>query len=172
MSGFKSGTVRLQRPEHHDHSVERLTHRGSTVVPLVTPVAGPPEFATVGREATVVTTSSSSTFPSPISRRDPLRLTLAAQPMPGKLGGAWWPQSRDLAAELADLVDNLPEVRGRILRGLFSRPDWDLTLRKIDIKRGVMKVGSFLSDNTHLMTLDVRRTITVDPARRAAGHRR
>jgi hypothetical protein len=82
-------------------------------------------------------------------------LTLAAQPAPGKLGGAWWPQSRDLATELADLVDNFPEVRGRILRGLFSRPDWDLTLRKIDIKRGVMKVGSFPSDNTHLMILSM-----------------
>jgi hypothetical protein len=115
-----------------------------------------------------MTTSDSATIPSPTSPRHSLRLTLAAHPGPGKLGGAWWPQSRDLGTELADLVDSFPDLRGRGVRRLFSRPDWDLTLRKIDTKRGVMTVGSFPSDDTHRMVLSmsaapVRLTLLVVP---------
>ena len=54
------------------------------------------------------------------------------------------------------------------MRGLFSRPDWDPTLRKITTKRGTMKVGSFPSDDTHVVILSmstapVRLTLLVVP---------
>jgi hypothetical protein len=96
-------------------------------------------------------------------------LTLAPHPGREKLAGAWWPQSRDLEIELADLVDHFPKVRGRVMRGLFSRPDWDLPIRKVTTKHGVMKVGSFPGDDTHVMILSMsaapsRLTLLVVPS--------
>lgn len=75
------------------------------------------------------------------------------------LHGAWWPRSRDLEIEGADLVDQFPPAAGRISRLLFSRPDWDepategRVLRRIRARRGFVKVGSFPSDDTRLMIL-------------------
>lgn len=108
-----------------------------------------------------MTTSDSPSPSSPTAARESLRLTLAENPVPGNLGGAWWPQSRDLPTELASLIDEFPEVRGRVVRGLFSRPDWDAPPRKIATKRGFVKVGSFPNDDTHVMTL----TVSVEPRR-------
>ena len=44
---------------------------------------------------------------------------------PGRdhLDGGWWPQSRDLAVELADLVDHFPQAHGRIQRAVYSPPE-------------------------------------------------
>jgi hypothetical protein len=73
--------------------------------------------------------------------------------------GVWWPQSRDLQVEAADLVDHFPPQVGRIDRLLFSRTDWDDPIangrgvRRIRARRGAVKVGSFPSDDTHLMIL-------------------
>jgi hypothetical protein len=67
--------------------------------------------------------------------------------------GTWWPQSRDLAVELADLVDHFPLELGRISRALFSPPDWNPAPRKIRAAHGYVKVGSFPRDDTHLMRL-------------------
>lgn len=88
--------------------------------------------------------------------RGPLRLALDASPPPGSPEGAWWPWSRDLAAEAADLVDHFPTSVGRINRLLYSRPDWDVTgsaIRRVAASRGPVKIGSFPSDDTHLMVL-------------------
>lgn len=94
------------------------------------------------------------------AQREPLRLNLAGEGSDdGPLAGAWWPQSRDLQAEAADLVDHFPEDVGRVNRLLYSRPDWDVTVEggpgvhKIRAQRGPVKVGSFPSDDTHLMVL-------------------
>jgi hypothetical protein len=73
--------------------------------------------------------------------------------------GVWWPQSRHLQTEAADLVDNLPRSVGHVNRLLFSRPDWDDALvggrgaRRVQTGRGPVKVGSFPSDDTQLMIL-------------------
>lgn len=92
--------------------------------------------------------------------RGPLRLRLADSPSPGGLDGAWWPRSRDLQDEAADLVDHFPESAGHIYRLLFSRPDWDDSvnatgggIRKIRAARGPVKVGSFPGDDSRLMIL-------------------
>jgi hypothetical protein len=109
----------------------------------------------VGREADVMTTSNGPIHSSetrPLSR-GPLRLNLAEDPGKNRLDGGWWPQSRDLAVELADLVDHFPSRSGRIVRALFSPPDWDPAPRRIPVAGGHVKVGSFPRDDSHLIHL-------------------
>jgi hypothetical protein len=103
-----------------------------------------------------MTTSTSSAPPTP------LRLELSAAPgLP--LAGAWWPRSRDLERELADLVDHFPEAAGRVSRAIFSRPDWDTSPRRVEVGRGHMKTGSFPRDDTHvlLVKLSTGRQLTL-----------
>lgn len=90
--------------------------------------------------------------------RAPLRISLKPSSSTRRLDGAWWPQSRDLQVECADLIDNFPSTAGRPARLLFSRPDWDAepdrpSTRRIQAQRGLVKVGSFPEDDTHLMTV-------------------
>lgn len=105
-----------------------------------------------------MTTSPNLSSP-PLAPREPLRLRLGGGASPGSPDGAWWPQSRDLPTEAADLVDHFPSAAGRIYRLLFSRPDWDASpnpgerIRSIAAARGRVKVGSFPSDDTQLMIL-------------------
>lgn len=85
--------------------------------------------------------------------RSPLRLRMADHPGRDRLDGGWWPQSRDLSVELADLVDNFPEEFGPVGRALVSPPDWDPAPRRIPVRRGFVKAGSFPRDDTHLIFL-------------------
>ncbi len=55
--------------------------------------------------------------------------------------------------ELADLVDHFPVECGRVVRALFSPPDWDPAPRRIPVEGGYIKVGSFPRDDTHLIEL-------------------
>jgi hypothetical protein len=90
---------------------------------------------------------------------------------PGRdhLDGGWWPQSRDLKVELADLVDHFPAQFGRIVRTVVSPPDWDPAPRRISVASGgYVKVGSFPRDDTHLIHLKtsdrtVLRVLVVPP---------
>ena len=101
--------------------------------------------------------TSMGTSPTPTATRKPLRLRLSDTTTPGVADGVWWPQSRDLQTEAADLVDHFPTAAGRISRLLFSRPDWDNSavdghgVRKVRAARGPVKVGSFPHDDTKLM---------------------
>ena len=100
--------------------------------------------------------------------RAPLRLRMRETPGSGHLDGGWWPYSRDLAVELADLVDQFPPRSGRIVRALVSPPDWDSAPRSIPVARGHMKVGSFPRDDTHVVLLTtsdrtVLRVLVVPP---------
>lgn len=107
-----------------------------------------------------MTASPSASTPSSSGTvRRPLRLRLRGAPVPGHVDGAWWPQTRCLADEAADLVDNFPVASGRVSRLLFSRPDWDdgvvdgRGVRRVLAQRGPVKVGSFPGDDTHQMVL-------------------
>ena len=101
--------------------------------------------------------------PEPLSvataPRAPLRIRLRDSATSGHIDGVWWPQSRDLQVEGADLVDHFPRLAGHISRLLFSRPDWDNPVvagrgvRHIDAQRGRVKVGSFPRDDTHTVVL-------------------
>ena len=107
----------------------------------------------------MTTSPVSSSTPSDATPTDrvPLRLELRGSAVPGQPDGVWWPQSRDLQVEGADLIDHFPA--GRINRMVFSRPDWDESVvegRGEDppyAARGPVKVGSFPSDDTHEMIL-------------------
>lgn len=85
--------------------------------------------------------------------REPVRMRLSPTPGTATLDGAWWPQSRHLAFELADLVDHLPAEHGRVHRVLYSRPDWDAQPHLVTVARGSVKTGSFPRDDTHLVML-------------------
>lgn len=104
--------------------------------------------------------STSADHPtSPPRERLPLRVRLLDRRTADEIDGAWWPQSRDLQVEAADLIDHLPAGTGYVNRLLFSRPDWDDALvdgrgaRRIAARRGPVKVGSFPDDDTRTMVL-------------------
>ncbi|GAB3864275.1 DUF5994 family protein [Nocardioides maradonensis] len=90
-------------------------------------------------------------IPQPV--REPPRLRMAERGHRNSLDGGWWPHSRDLAAELGGLVAGMAPESGRIVRALFSPPDWDTAPRRIPMGAGYLKVGSFPDDDTHLMLL-------------------
>lgn len=105
----------------------------------------------------------------PVRDRQPLRLRMSEHPGRDRLDGGWWPQSRDLAVELPDLVANFPPELGRIMRAVYSPPDWDSHERRVPLARGNLKVGSFPHDNTHLIEVQLRnrdrlRLLVVPPA--------
>lgn len=109
-----------------------------------------------------MTTSTGPVHPAAGEGRAPLRLLLrdSGERTPhGRPDGAWWPQSRSLQVEGADLVDHFPASVSRVQRLLFSPPDWDDArtdgkgTRRITAGRGAVKVGSFPSDDTHRMVL-------------------
>lgn len=85
--------------------------------------------------------------------REPLRLLLSPRLGHGALDGAWWPQSRDLAVELADLAGHFPAAAGRIIRALYSPPDWLTPPRRVKVAGGFVKAGFFPHDDTHVMSL-------------------
>jgi len=60
--------------------------------------------------------------PTTVARESP-RLTLPEGPEQGRLQGVWWPRSRDLETELADLIVDLPARLGRVSRVACSRAD-------------------------------------------------
>jgi hypothetical protein len=126
--------------------------------------------ARAGREADVMAASNGPILATklPAPARGPLRIRMTKRPGRDHLDGGWWPQSRDLAIELADLVDHLPARFGRIVRTVVSPSDWDPAPRRISVARGYVKVGSFHRDDTHVIRLKtsdrvVLRVLVVPP---------
>lgn len=119
-----------------------------------------------------MSTSNSSDH---VQDRQPLRLSISARPGRDTLDGGWWPQSRDLAVELPDLIANFPDGHGRVVRAVYSPPDWDGREHRVPqpLPRGCVKVGSFPQDDTHvidlLMTGSKRLRLLVVPAGAADG---
>jgi hypothetical protein len=90
---------------------------------------------------------------------------------PNPLDGVWWPRSRDLAAELADLVDHFPAERfGRVVRVLVSAADWEVRPRHALVRGGYVKIGVFAPEDddhmVHLITTDraLFQVLVVPPA--------
>lgn len=96
---------------------------------------------------------TTSISPIDADSRGAVRLRLAEHPGRDVLDGGWWPRTRDLAVELADLVDHFPTDRPRIVRALVSPPDWSSTPRRIRVAGGWLKVGAFPRDDTHVVVL-------------------
>ena len=113
-------------------------------------------------------TTSSGRRSYPPSPRTPLRLLMAEPPGGGHLDGGWWPQSRDLAVELADLVDHFPPQLGTVVHAGFSPADWDPAPRRVPVADGSVEVGSFARDDPHVLILNtsdhaVLRVLVVPP---------
>jgi Family of unknown function (DUF5994) len=114
-----------------------------------------------------------------------LRLKLKPKaPTIGSVDGAWWPRSRDLAAELPALLAVLAVRLGPIERVGYHLGDWAPTVRKIRVDGPVVHLGGYRSQ--HADTVDVlgaklRLTLLVIPpetthqaahdALMTAGHR-
>jgi hypothetical protein len=70
------------------------------------------------------------------------------------LDGAWWPRTRDLAAELPALVHALAGKRGTISHAMLNVEDWDLPHpRRIPAAEGQVRLGWYTSQPTGLLTL-------------------
>lgn len=98
-------------------------------------------------------TADDETTPADVSSRGPLRLHMAAHRDANRLDGGWWPRSRDLAVELADLVDHFPDGFGRIEHVMVSQADWDGAPRAVAVARGLVSVGSLARDDVHQVDL-------------------
>jgi hypothetical protein len=96
--------------------------------------------------------TSSDPSTSPVSRV-PLRLRLSDPERPHPLDGGWWPQSNDLSVEMADLVDGFPADRGRIVRALYSPPDWADAPKRVTTARGYIETAAFAREFSPVMIL-------------------
>ncbi|MFE2097070.1 DUF5994 family protein [Streptomyces sp. NPDC059468] len=74
----------------------------------------------------------------------PPRLVLApGDTAPALIDGAWWPRSRDLAAELPALIEVLDPLWGRITRVTVHPTFWPVIPRKVPVHGHVVHVGWF-----------------------------
>ena len=62
---------------------------------------------------------------------------------PGMVNGAWWPRSRDLAAELPALITALDQAWGQINRVTVNVRMWPSVPRKVRTGSHVVRVGWF-----------------------------
>ncbi|MET7619263.1 DUF5994 family protein [Streptomyces sp. NPDC005408] len=77
----------------------------------------------------------------------PLRLMLApAGTAPALIDGAWWPRTRDLAAELPALIAVLDPLWGRITRVTVNPTFWPVIPRKVPVAGHVVHVGWFKAE--------------------------
>jgi hypothetical protein len=88
------------------------------------------------------------------SRRS-LRLQLKPKaPSTGYVDGAWWPRSRDLAAELPALLAVLAVRPGRIERVTYNLTRWQGAGRQLAIEgRAVVRLEGFRSQHADTVTI-------------------
>lgn len=96
--------------------------------------------------------------------RTPLRLRLRPNALSaGHVDGAWWPRSRDLAAELPALLAVLAVRLGDIPRVSYNLTEWDTAPRQIAVDGVRVRLSGFWSRPAH--TVDVvsgdRRRLTL-----------
>ncbi|MGW2273191.1 DUF5994 family protein [Streptomyces yangpuensis] len=82
------------------------------------------------------------------------RLTLTPKTaLAGLLDGAWWPRSRDLAAELPLLVEALEGRFGRITRVAVNPTCWPVVPHKVVVAGHIVHVGWFTEQDSDKMIL-------------------
>jgi uncharacterized protein DUF5994 len=89
----------------------------------------------------------------PPATRVPLRLRLADPDRPQALDGGWWPQSTNLAVEMGDLVDGFPPEQARIVRAVYSPPDWEDAPKRVTTARGYIETAAFAREFSPVMIL-------------------
>ncbi|MGP3965715.1 DUF5994 family protein [Nonomuraea sp. 3N208] len=80
----------------------------------------------------------------------------------GTVDGAWWPRTRDAAAELPTLISAVDQRLGRaVLRVGLYQDAWDHIPRRIPARGRHVRVGWFRSADPHLITLSIAGTAPV-----------
>jgi hypothetical protein len=104
--------------------------------------------------------SASSTFPATTTTD---RLSLKPESATtGFVDGAWWPASRDLAAEMPALLDALGDQVGPVERVSYNIDAWNAVPRKVRVDGHVVRMGGFRSQSAAtLKVLGERRTLTL-----------
>ncbi|MGK3205744.1 DUF5994 family protein [Amycolatopsis sp. MEPSY49] len=92
-----------------------------------------------------------TTLATPPVTEPRLRLKPAA-PATGHVDGAWWPRTRDLAAELPALLAALTARLGRIDRVTYHLGDWPDPPRRVTFDDGVVRLEGFRSQPTGSLT--------------------
>ena len=109
-----------------------------------------------------------STAPPAVTAKElpryPLRLRLRPKaPTTGCVDGAWWPRSRDLAAELPALLAVLAVRLGEIPRVSYNLTEWETAPRQVAAAGVRVRLSGFWSRQPH--TVDViaadRRQLTL-----------
>ncbi|MEE4544843.1 DUF5994 family protein [Streptomyces sp. V4-01] len=109
--------------------------------------------------ATTVRTLPTGESPEvPVSSKE-LRVSLTpAGSAPARIDGAWWPYSRDVAAELPALIGELDVKWDRITHVTVNPAYWPAIPRKVSANGHVVKVGWFKEeqDRHQVMLLSYR----------------
>lgn len=71
----------------------------------------------------------------------------------GRLDGAWWPRSQDLAAEVPPLADALDEYYGHITRVTVHPLRWPVVPHKVLVAGRTVRVGWFTEQDPDTVTL-------------------
>lgn len=94
-------------------------------------------------DSPITTTETADAATIPVGRV-PTRWSLSGTRATGPSDGAWWPQSTNLATELADLdVAVHAALHQRIARATYTEGMWPTGPRRIHTPLGTTKVGWF-----------------------------
>ncbi|HEX4357446.1 MAG TPA: DUF5994 family protein [Pseudonocardia sp.] len=101
-----------------------------------------------------MTSAPNSTIQRTDTARVALKPDLGARSRPtGFVDGAWWPESRDLAAQVPALLEALPAGLGRIERVSYNLDSWDTTTRGLRVDGTVVHLAGYRTQNRD--TVDV-----------------
>lgn len=73
--------------------------------------------------------------------------------VPGFVGGGWWPQSTDLAAEIPALVRAARASGRAVFRVLYSLDAWERPPRTVMVDGAAVKLGGYRSVDPSVVTL-------------------
>ena len=101
-----------------------------------------------------MTTTLDRTTPRVLAAELPARLSLTPKTMlAGRLDGAWWPRSRDLAAELPPLAAALEEPWGRVTRVTVNPTRWPVVPHTVAVDGRTLHVGWFTEQDPDKLIL-------------------
>lgn len=92
-------------------------------------------------------------------------------PVTGRVDGAWWPASTDLAAELPALLVGLGDRLGLVERISYHLGDWAPGESRVQLDRQLVRTGGFHAQQAHTVDVldrDGRLTLLVVPSDTAA----